>query len=206
MQVTSDGRWLAEHDATEQITLTPHGSVRLVSRERASPADRGIVPFDVFQGVPAHQLALPAQATADNEERAFLIEVAICAMQELQDESRQREGEERVHLSDVAVSAMRELQDELQLRTQGAYSSAACAVAVPAPVSLSEVEFEEDAFVVIAEFFIAPQWTDDSHMAALTNTLTALTLAGVPVSNTYIDVVLESLRHIVTITAAPAEA
>ena len=47
LQVTSDGRWLADPDATEHITLTPHGSVRLVWRERVSPVDRGIIPFDV---------------------------------------------------------------------------------------------------------------------------------------------------------------
>ena len=77
LQVTSDGRSLADPDATGQITLTPHGSVRLVPRERASPADRGIVPFDVFQGVPTRPLALHAPTTVDNEERAFLTEVAF---------------------------------------------------------------------------------------------------------------------------------
>jgi hypothetical protein len=54
--------------------------------------------------------------------------------------------------------------------------------------------------------FTAPQWTDNSHEAELTNTLIALTLAGVPVSNTSIDAVLDSLRKIVASTAAPAEA
>ena len=68
---------------------------------------------------------------------------------------------------------------------------------MPAPVSLSESELEEDALDVIAESFTAPQWTDNSHEAALTNTLTA---------NTSIVAVLDSLRTIVTITAAPAEA
>ena len=70
LQVTSDGRWLADPDATEHITLTPHGSVRLISRERASPVDRGIIPFDVFQGAPTRPLALLAPAVVDNEERA----------------------------------------------------------------------------------------------------------------------------------------
>ena len=70
----------------------------------------------------------------------------------------------------VAVSAMQELQDELQQREQDKPSSAACAVAVSAPASLSESAGEEDTLVVIADSFFAPQWTDDSHAAALTNT------------------------------------
>jgi hypothetical protein len=76
---------------------------------------------------------------------------------------------------------------------------------MPAPVSLSESELQEDALVVIVESFIAPQWTDNSSEAALANTLTALTLAGVPVANTSIDAVLDSLRKIVTMTDALAE-
>ena len=79
-------------------------------------------------------------------------------------------------------------------------------MALPTPVSLNESEPEEDALVVIADSLTAPQWTDNSHEAALTNTLTALTFAGVPVANTSIDAVLDSLRKIVTITASPAEA
>ena len=43
--------------------------MRLISRERASPADRRIVDFDVFQGVLARQLALLAPATVDDEEK-----------------------------------------------------------------------------------------------------------------------------------------
>ena len=77
---------------------------------------------------------------------------------------------------------------------------------MPAPVSLSESEPEEDALVVIVDSFTAPQWTDNSSEAALANTLTALSFAGVPVANTSIDAVLDSLRKIVTITDAPAEA
>ena len=144
---------MADLAATEQITLTPHGTVRLISRERLSPADRGTLPYDVCQGVPARVLALPAPATVDNEERAFLTEVALLAMQELQDE----------------------------------LDSAACAVAIAALVSLSESEGEEEALAVIADSVPAPQWTDDSHTAALPKTLTALTLAGVPVSRSSRD-------------------
>ena len=53
---------------------------------------------------------------------------------------------------------------------------------------------------------LAPQWTDDSHVAALTDTLTALALAGVPVSSTSFHEALESLRRLVIFTAALAEA
>ena len=73
-------RWLDDLAATAQITRTPLGTVRLISRERLSPAD--LVIFDVFQGVPAVVLALPAPATVDIEERACLTAVAISAMQE----------------------------------------------------------------------------------------------------------------------------
>ena len=39
-------------------------------------------------------------------------------------------------------------------------------------------------------------------MAALTNTLTALTLAGVPLTNTYVEEVVLSLRKVVTVSTA----
>ena len=39
-------------------------------------------------------------------------------------------------------------------------------------------------------------------MAALTNTLTALTLAGVLVTNTYVEEVVQSARKVVTVTTA----
>ena len=163
-----------------------------------------LYPFDVFQGVQTRPLALIAPATVDNEERAFLIEVAISATKKLRDERWQDEEEERAEFA-VFCHLHYEMLDELQLRTQGSSSSAACAVAVPALVLLSESEVEEDTKAVITQSFIAPQWTDDSHVAALTNTLTALTLAGLPVSSTSVDDVPESLRKVVTITAAPSE-
>ena len=43
-------------------------------------------------------------------------------------------------------------------------------------------------------------------MTELANTLTALTLAGVPVQDTYMKYVVISLRRIVTVTNSPAEA
>ena len=58
--------------------------MQLFSRERASPADRGIVPFDVFLGVLGRQLALLAPATV-TEEKAFLIEVVVSAEKEWQE-------------------------------------------------------------------------------------------------------------------------
>ena len=70
---------------------------------------------------------------------------------------------------------------------------------MPAPVSLSESELEDDALAVIADSFPATQWTDNSSTAALTNTLTALTIAGDPVTNTSFDEVLVSLRNIFTV-------
>ena len=69
-------------------------------------------------GVPTRPLALLAPATVDHEERAFLTEVAISAMKELQDERRQHEDEERVELAELAMSTIREMLDELQLRAQ----------------------------------------------------------------------------------------
>ena len=118
----------------------------------------------------------------------------------------QYEEEDRADLYETVVSTMREKQDELRLHSQAASASAVCAVAVPALVSLSESEFAEDTLVVIADSSTAPQWTDDSRVAALSNTLTALTIARVPVANTSIDVVLKSLSKIVTITPTPSEA
>ena len=130
--------------------------MRLISRELASPADRGVDPCDLFQGVTARPLALPAPATVDNEERVFLIEVAVSALLELQDKRRQEEEEEIVDLARIAVDTMREMfaelppPDRLLPWGRGSSPSAACAVAMPALVSLSESETEEDALVVIA--------------------------------------------------------
>ena len=73
------------------ITLTSQGTVMSIPRKRASPADRGIGTSDVFQGVLDRQLALPASSSVGDEERAFLKEVAVSGMQELQEERRRRE-------------------------------------------------------------------------------------------------------------------
>ena len=47
---------------------------------------------------------------------------------------------------------------------------------------------------------------DNARAAELANTLTALTLAGVPVHDTSMEDVVVSLRRIVTVTNSPAEA
>ena len=90
--------------------------------------------------------------------------------------------------------------------SQPSSSSAACAATIPAPVSLSESELEEDALADIVDAFVIPQWSDNSRVVALTNTLTALTLAGVLVTDTSMEEVVVSLRRIVVVTSAPAEA
>ena len=70
---------------------------------------------------------------------------------------------------------------------------------------MSESELEEDALVAIADEFVTPQWSDDSRVAALTNTLTALTLAGVLVTDTSMEEVVVSLRRVVFVTSALTE-
>ena len=45
-------------------------------------------------------------------------------------------------------------------------------------------------------------WAGSAQVAALTNTLTALTLAGVLVTNASVEEVVQSLRKLVTVTTA----
>jgi len=77
----------------------------------------------------------------------------------------------------------------------GASSSAACAAAMPAPVSLSESEPEDDVLAVIADSFTAPQLTENSSEAALSNTLTVLSRAGVHSANISIDAFVGQLKE-----------
>ena len=91
LEVTSSSLWLTNREPTERISLTPHGRVKLLSRERDLPSDRGVVPFDVFQGVPPRRLKLPAPATVDEEDKAFFTEVAISSRLELLDQQQQDE-------------------------------------------------------------------------------------------------------------------
>ena len=58
----------------------------------------------------------------------------------------------------------------------------------------------------IAEAYTVPQWDDNARVTELANTLTALTLAGVPAQDTSMKYVVISLRRIVTVTNSPAEA
>ena len=47
LEVTSSGLWLTPQESVVQISLTPQGRAKLLSRERETPSDRGVVPFDV---------------------------------------------------------------------------------------------------------------------------------------------------------------
>ena len=69
-------------------------------------------------------------------------------------------------------------------------------------VDLSETEDESlsDLSVLMGEIS-RPDWEASAQQASLTNTLTALTLAGVPVMNTTVDDAVESLRRVVEATA-----
>ena len=48
LEVASAGLWQTPQASSTQIALTPQGNVRLLSRERETPSDRGVVQFDVF--------------------------------------------------------------------------------------------------------------------------------------------------------------
>ena len=71
---------------------------------------------------------------------------------------------------------------------------------------MSESETEDEVLSAIAESYVVPQWDDNARVTELANTLTALTLAGVPVHDTYMKDVVVNLRRIVTVTSSPAEA
>ena len=147
----------------------------MVSRERSPQASR-IQPFDVFQGAPPRDIDLPRPNTVDLEEWAFFTEVAPFALQDT--------------------------QDEQQSRGLGEPSGAACAAA-STKVSLSESEDATLAtLATITEYLETPDWVGSAHVAALTNTLTDLTLAGVLATNTYVEEVVHSFRKVVTVTRA----
>ena len=74
-----------------QISLTPQGNVRLLSRQRGTPAERGIVQLDIFQGTAQRRLSLPPHHSVDEEEKAFLTEVEVSTQLELLDQ--RQEGE-----------------------------------------------------------------------------------------------------------------
>ena len=60
------------NESSVQIALTPQGNVRLLSRERGTPSDRGVVQLDMFQGTPQRRLSLTQPHSVDEEEKAFL--------------------------------------------------------------------------------------------------------------------------------------
>ena len=49
---------------------------------------------------------------------------------------------------------------------------------------------------------MTPDWTGSAQVAALTNTLATLTLAGINVSNISVEEVVRNLRKVVTVTTA----
>ena len=73
---------------------------------------------------------------------------------------------------------------------------------VPTMVSLSETEDESPTMETCTELTETPSWSSSAQAASLSNTLTALTLAGVPVVDTDLDSVLQSLRNVVKVTTA----
>ena len=91
LDVTSSGEWQDPQKSPVEISLTPQGNVRLLSRERGTPAERGIVPLDIFQGTPQRRLSLPPPHSVDEEEKAFLKEVEVSAQLELLDEHKEDE-------------------------------------------------------------------------------------------------------------------
>ena len=67
---------------------------------------------------------------------------------------------------------------------------------------MSESETEDEVLSAIADSFVVPQWDNNARVTELANALTALTLAIVPVHDTYVEDVVVSLRRIVTVTLA----
>ena len=110
--------------------------------------------------------------------------------------------EERAFLSELVVSEAQEEQTAEGAAGLTEYESAAC-VDAPTMVSLRETEDASTTTMeILTESLETPSWLSSAQTASLANTLTALTLAGVPVVNTTLDSVLQSLRMVVTVTTA----
>ena len=74
-------------------------------------------------------------------------------------------------------------------------------------VSLSETEDEPTITMEThIELVETPNWSSSALDASLPNTLTALTLAGVPAVNTDVAKTLHSLRNVVKVTTASMRA
>ena len=71
LEVTSGGLWMTCQESVVQISLTRQGRVKFLSRERETPSDRGVVPFDVCHGAPQRRLSLPPPDSVDEEEKDF---------------------------------------------------------------------------------------------------------------------------------------
>ena len=90
--------------------------------------------------------------------------------------------EEKAFLIEVTLSALQELQYQTERSGSGELVGAACAAA-SSKVSLSESAEKTPATLEsMADDMETPSWSGSAQVAALTNTLTALSLAGVLVT------------------------
>ena len=115
--------------------------------------------------------------------------------------------DEKVVLAEIAVSEdqvegeqeARDLQEAIALSED----ESAARVVVATLVSLSETEDEPTTTMEThKERVETPKCSSSAQDASLSNTLTALTLAGAPVTNTDLDSVLQSIRNVVTVATA----
>ena len=103
--MTSAGLWQDPRVSATQIALTPQGNVRLLSRERETPSDRGVVQFDICQGAPQRRLSLPPPHSVDEEEKAFLTGVEVSSQLELLDQLQEAEEDGRNRSNRISDSA-----------------------------------------------------------------------------------------------------
>ena len=76
----------------------------------------------------------------------------------------------------------------------------AARVAAENQVSQSETEDESTTTMeTYTELVETPNWSSNAQDAPLSNTLNALTLAGVPVTSTDLNSILRSIKNVVTI-------
>ena len=88
---------------------------------------------------------------------------------------------------------------------EAAPGGAACAASTRVYLSETEDELSEEVSSLLTSKE-TPSWTSSAHDASLCNTLTTLTLSGVPGTNTTKADVIRSLRNIVTATTTSQEA
>ena len=104
-------------------------------------------------------------------------------------------AEEMLVLGEVAMSSLE--QGEIPYGRGGA----ACAASTRVSLSETEDVLSEEVSSLLTRKE-TPSWMSSAHDASLCNTLTALTLSGVPVTHTTREDVVRSLRNIVTVTTA----